>query len=63
MGNATALYIVLGLVIVPLIMVGIATFYGTSDWTWMSQTLAIFTLYMAFLGVAIYALFSWLSKR
>jgi uncharacterized BrkB/YihY/UPF0761 family membrane protein len=57
------IFTMLAIVVVSLTIVGIAWYYGESDWTWIAQTNALLVLLLMVLGIAFIALFAWLKRR
>ena len=57
------LMMMFGIVIVSAIIVGIASYYGTSDWTWIAQQNASLVLVLMTLGLAFIVLVGWLKRR
>lgn len=50
-------------VLVASVMLGIASYYGESDWTWMSNQVAGLVLLLMVFSVAFYTLMGWLRRR
>jgi len=44
-------------------ILGISSYYGSEDWTWIAQQVASFVLIFMTVGVAFYVLASWMGKR
>lgn len=51
------------LILICLIVIGIAEYYGTSDWTWIAQQNARVVLVLIVLGFALIALVGWIKAR
>jgi len=51
------------IVIVSAVIVAIAWYYGTTDWTWIAQQNASFVLILMTLGLAFIVLMGWLKGR
>ena len=51
------------IVMVSSIILAIAWYYGTADWTWIAQQNAMFVLVLMILTLAFIVLAGWLKKR
>lgn len=64
MGKSTPIiFIMFGVVLVAFAMLSLASYYGESDWTWMSEQVAGFVLLLMVFSVAFYTLMGWLRRR
>lgn len=50
-------------VFLAIAIVGISSYYGESDWTWMGEQIAGFVMIFMVFGVGFYFLMDWLGKR
>lgn len=63
MAKATpVIFIMFSVVLLALTIVGISSYYGESDWTWIANQVATFTLLIMVFGVAFYTLVGWLKR-
>jgi len=60
MRETPVIFMMLGVVVTALAIVGIASYYGESDWTWIAQQIASFFLIIVTFGIAIFTLKGWL---
>ena len=60
---APVVFMMFAVVLLSLIIIGIAGYYGTSEWTWMAQQNANLVLVLVTLGVAMFVLVGWLRSR
>lgn len=56
-------FMMLGIIVVSLAILGIAFYYGESDWTWIAQQNATMVLVLITLGVGLIVLVGWLKGR
>ena len=49
-------------VIVAGSILGVSSYYGSADWTWIANQVASFVLVIMVLGVAFYTLVGWLRR-
>jgi len=64
MGKAAPIMMMMfAVVLTSAIIVAIAWYYGTDDWTWMAQQNASLVLILITLGLAMFTLFGWLGRR
>lgn len=56
------IFLMFSVVILCGAILGIASYYGEADWTWIAQTVATFTLLFMVFGVAVYALTGWVRR-
>lgn len=56
------IFIMFSIVILAGAILGISSYYGEADWTWIAQQIAGFTLLFMVLGVAFYTLTGWLRR-
>jgi len=61
--STPVIFIMFGVVILSLSIIGIASFYGEADWTWMGEQVAGMVLLMMVFGVAFFTLMGWLKRR
>jgi hypothetical protein len=54
------MFLMFGVVMVSAVIVGIAAYYGTADWTWIAQQNASLVLVLMVLGLAVFVLVEWL---
>lgn len=45
------------------IIIGVASYYGEADWTWMSNQIAVLVLLFMVFSIAFYTLMGWLKRR
>ena len=57
------IFFMFGIVMVSAVIVAIAWYYGTADWTWIAQQNASFVLVLMTLGLAFIVLVGWLKGR
>jgi membrane protein YdbS with pleckstrin-like domain len=57
------IFTMFAIVIVSLIIVGIASYYGEGDWTWIAQSNASLVLILMVFSVAVITLFGWMKSR
>lgn len=56
--------LMLACIFIPIIIIeAIASYYGSSDWTWIAQQLTVYYLVLAVLGVALFTLVSLIRRR
>ena len=61
MKGAPIIFMILGVVVVALIIVhGLASYYGSEDWTWISQQVAGLFLVISSIGLALFTLKEWM---
>lgn len=60
--STPVIFIMFAVVLLALSIVGISSYYGEADWTWIAEQVASFTLIIIVLGVAFYTLFGWLKR-
>jgi hypothetical protein len=53
----------LGIVVVSAIIIAIASYYGTANWTWIAQENASLVVVLMTLGVALIVLIGWVGRR
>lgn len=56
-------FMMFGIVMVSAIILAIAGYYGTADWTWIAQENASLVLILMTLGITLIVLMGWLKKR
>jgi len=56
------IFIMFSVVLVSLSILGISSYYGEADWTWIANQVASFTLIIMVLGIAFYTLMGWLRR-
>lgn len=57
------IFMMFGLIMVSAIILGIAWYYGTSDWTWIAQENALLVLVLVTLGFALITLGSHIKRH
>ena len=62
MGKSTPIiFMMLGVIVVALIIVqGVASYYGESDWTWIGTQVTSFMLIISTIGLALFTLKEWM---
>ena len=62
MGKSTPIiFMILGIVVVALIILqGVSSYYGSEDWTWISQQIAGLFLIISSIGLALFTLKEWM---
>ena len=63
MKSAPVIQIMLCVVIFALAIISVAFYFGEADWTWMGEQMASYILILIVLGVGIFTLMGWLSKK
>lgn len=58
--NTPVIFIMFSVVILALSIVGISVYYGESDWTWIAQQMAGYSLIIMVFGIAVYTLREWI---
>jgi len=61
--GAPIIFMMFAVVMLSLVIVGIATYYGTDDWTWIAQQNISLMLVLVTLGLALFTLVGWLRGR
>jgi uncharacterized BrkB/YihY/UPF0761 family membrane protein len=55
--------VMFAIIIVSLISIGIASYWGTSDWTWIAQENVSLVLLLMVLALAFITLIEWLKGK
>ena len=63
MKDLPILQIMFCVVLLAFSIIGISSYYGESDWTWMGEQIAGFFLIFIVFGVGFFTLMSWRGKR
>ena len=61
MKHTPVIFLMFSIVLTSIAIISFASFYG-SDWTWIGQQLALFTMLFIVLGLAFYTLSGWLRR-
>ena len=61
--DAPIIMMMFAVVMLSAIIIGIASYYGTADWTWIAQQNASLVLILITLGLALFVLMGWLRSR
>ena len=64
MKTIPVIFIMLAVVFVALAIIhGVASFYGSADWTWIAETVVGFVVLFMVVGVSLFTLMGVLKKR
>ena len=63
MKHTPVIFIMFSVVVLALTIVGLSTYYGETDWTWIGQQVVMFTVLLMVLSVAFYTLIGWLRRK
>ena len=63
MKQTPLIFVMFGVIILASAILGIASYYGEADWTWISEQVAGFVLLFMVLGVALFTLGGWMRRR